>query len=217
MASQTLCPDHSHARPLSDGHHILFIDNEIGMLCVGSDQPTGFAQRLSRKFVLEPPSSVVSADRRLPDHYASSTDIRNGLRIVASYGNEVILYSVPADALKYSTAEQEQTLLIVNERDHADILNHPMSTARALRESGLDNGHSLRLDSVNMTWVRYLRTAYQQSGSIWPLHLSGVHVGSFEAVESLAVHDSTTEGTIVWAFSGTRRMVKSWRFAESWM
>jgi hypothetical protein len=33
--------DHFHAVPLSDGHHVLFIDPATGSLCLGSDAPLG--------------------------------------------------------------------------------------------------------------------------------------------------------------------------------
>jgi hypothetical protein len=33
--------DHFHAVPLSDGHHVLFLDPETGSLCLGSDAPLG--------------------------------------------------------------------------------------------------------------------------------------------------------------------------------
>ena len=86
---------------------MLFTDESTGLLCLVSDLPAGNAQRLSRKFMFEPPATLNREDiPAKPTCYAAAADLNNGVRIAAGYGNHVVLYSVPVDALKYSTAEQ---------------------------------------------------------------------------------------------------------------
>ena len=101
--------DEAYAIPLSDGHHVLFTDSESGLLCMGVERSTGNAQRLARKFVFERPSVMQQIPESHPTVYAVARDLNYGARIVAAYGDKIFLYSVPVDALKYSTAEQEQT------------------------------------------------------------------------------------------------------------
>ena len=101
----------AYAIPLSDGHHILFTDNMTGLLCMGAERPTGSAQKLARKFTFEP-RAVMPLDTVLnPTVYAVAEDLTNGARIVAAYGDRIVLYSVSVDALNYLIAEQERTLL----------------------------------------------------------------------------------------------------------
>lgn len=98
---------YSHAIPLSDGHHILYTDDR-GLLCLGADQHVGRSQSLSRKFVFEPPSHLAVGGEAFPKPglSAAAWDLERGARVAAAYGSEIVLYSVPVDALRYSTAEQ---------------------------------------------------------------------------------------------------------------
>ncbi|TKA75228.1 hypothetical protein B0A55_05888 [Friedmanniomyces simplex] len=147
---------HCRAVPLSDGHHMLFTDEETGLVCVGADQPVGSAEKLSRKVVLEPPSGHHSPCTL----YAAASDVDNGVRVAVAYGNDVVLYSVPIDALRYSTAQQEETLQPLDEPfadlETADVLQHPTSNVAAIREARFEAEGVARFDKLNMVWAHWL-------------------------------------------------------------
>ncbi|KAI9782457.1 MAG: hypothetical protein M1839_004943 [Geoglossum umbratile] len=88
---QSSVSDHFRAVPLSDGYHILFIDPSTGLLCLGSDAPAGGPTKLLRKIILLGP------DGESPTLYASGSDLRWGVRVVAGFGDRVWLFSVPPD------------------------------------------------------------------------------------------------------------------------
>lgn len=208
--------DHSYALPLSDGHHILFTDNETGLLCLGSDRPTGELQRLSRKFTFHPHSSTATGPDPVPNVYAATKVTVNGLRIAASHGNIIILYSVPGDALRYSTAEQEETIQDSSkpfeELEWLDILPHSTSNAAAVRNSLSDTGFPNRCERLNMLWAHYLPSPEDKVESldgVWPLRICGTVVGTLEGLKALSIQESPADGLVIWAF-GTAGMAKAW-------
>ncbi|KAF8543571.1 hypothetical protein BDD12DRAFT_725839 [Trichophaea hybrida] len=116
--------DHFQAVPLSDGYNVLFTDPASASLYIGSDAPLGcvFLQAsyhflLLRKIRLIPPECLdqgredsededfnvwmKSTEAQLvqtrPNVYASGTDLRYGLRVVAGYNERVIFFSIPPD------------------------------------------------------------------------------------------------------------------------
>lgn len=216
--------DHSQALPLGDGHHILFLDNATGLLCLGADKPLGSVHRLSRKFVFAPPVQTQRFESKVPTVYAatSTADLGcgggGGLRVVAAYGDEVTLYSVPADALKYSTAEQENSIHPDNiglpfwQLEKLRVLRHPLSNAQAVREY---YDSSARFDEVNMKWIHHLPANNRQEepkslDDVWPLQISGSVIGSLHGVTALVVQETVEEGLAVWAFSSSG-LAKAWR------
>jgi len=176
--------DHCHAIPLSDGHHIVFTDEETGILCLGADQPIGSARKLSRKFVLEPPRSLWSYEQRPPATtvHAAAHNLDNGARIVAVYGDAIVLFSVPIDAFHYSTAEQEETLLAIRDPledlETADALLDPASNTSAVLETLPDGQGGSVIHKLNMAWVYWAYDFREHPGdhsnhSIWPLRVYG--------------------------------------------
>jgi hypothetical protein len=209
---------HSYAVPLSDGQHIIFTDNETGLLCLGSDKPAGNIQRLSRKFVFEPPKSLdnsSSPEPQTPTAYAATQNLNNGVRIAAAYGDNIVLYSVPVDALKYSTAEQEETIQDSSkpfeELEWLNILPHPTSNAQAIQEAV--GGSTVRYERLNMLWARFLPSMNEEQPSsldrLWPLRIRGTCIGSLEGVNALSVQDTIKDGLVVWGFS-TSGLAKAW-------
>jgi hypothetical protein len=95
-ALQSSISDHFRAVPLSDGYHILFIDPGTGLLCLGSDAPPGGPTKLLRKIMLLGPEG------ESPTMYASGSDLRWGVRVVAGFGDRVWLFSVPPDVFNDS-------------------------------------------------------------------------------------------------------------------
>ncbi|KAK1074434.1 hypothetical protein LTR74_001030 [Friedmanniomyces endolithicus] len=186
---------HCRAVPLSDGHHMIFTDEETG-------RPVGSAEMLSRKFVLEPPMTSCSPCTL----YAAASKLDRGARIAVAYGKDIVLYSVPIDALRYSTAQQEETLqplgLPFADLKMAKILRHPTSNAAATREALSGREDATRLDKLNMLWAHWLPAlgehTPEREEEIWPLSIPGVYIGSMESPMALAVQVDTA--VTVWAF-----------------
>ncbi|KAK5164021.1 uncharacterized protein LTR77_010112 [Saxophila tyrrhenica] len=206
--------DHAYAVPLSDGHHLLFTDTQTGHLCLCSDTPTGSVQRLSRKVVFTPPPSCSPGSS--PTIYGAVADLSMGLRIAAVYGDNIVLYSVPVDALRYSTAEQEQAIqdpsVPFEELVWVDVMKHPTSNSSALGEAGVDVPR--KFERLNMKWVHYLLAdgdgRVGSLDTLWPLHISGTKVGKLNEVRALAVQEDRCDGLVVWAFSA-RGVAKAWK------
>ncbi|RYF39088.1 MAG: hypothetical protein EOO38_23805 [Cytophagaceae bacterium] len=93
--------DHYHTVPLTDGHHVLFIDPSNEKLTLGCDAPLGGPTKLLRKVVLVPPHN-----QAMPALYAAAADLSQGARIVATYGKELVLYSIPPAVIQLSQVEQ---------------------------------------------------------------------------------------------------------------
>ena len=208
--------NHSFAVPLSDGHHILFTDNETSFLCLGSDKPAGNIQRLSRKFVFEAPGAVNRDHEAVaPTVYATTQNLNNGVRVAAAYGNSIVLYSVPVDALKYSTAEQEETIQDSSkpfeELEWLNLLPHPSSNAQAIQEAV--GGSNVRYERLNMLWAHYLPSMNEEQRSsldrLWPLRIQGTIIGSLDGVKALTVQDTVMDGLVIWGFS-TSGLAKAW-------
>ncbi|KAF3034705.1 hypothetical protein E8E12_005871 [Didymella heteroderae] len=103
--------DHLQAVPLSDGHHVLFVDPPTDRLILGCDAPLGGPTKLLRKVILNPPENTDA--RRQPTHlqhvprfYTAAADMSSGAQIVVAYGDIVVLYSIPPDVLALSRLEQ---------------------------------------------------------------------------------------------------------------
>ncbi|KAH6612707.1 hypothetical protein C7974DRAFT_369744 [Boeremia exigua] len=89
--------DHYHAIPLSDGHHVLFIDPSTDRLTLGCDAPLGGPVRLLHKVILNPPTEHI-----VPRVYTAAADMSSGARVVVACGNIIMLYSIPPDVLALS-------------------------------------------------------------------------------------------------------------------
>ncbi|KAK3700032.1 hypothetical protein LTR37_016192 [Vermiconidia calcicola] len=214
--------DHSYAIPLSDGHHIVFTDNETGLLCLGSDRPASSVQRLSRKFIFEPPSTLgVGREPLTPNVYAATSGVSDGIRIVAAYGTQIVLYSVPADALRFSTAEQEHTIQDppkpFEELEWIELLQHPTSNAGAVHKQLHGDGNIKRFGRLNMAWVHHLPASGgkmpESLDKLWPLKISGTRIGELDGPRALSVQESAQVGLVIWAF-GESGLGKAWKLAE---
>ncbi|OAL06826.1 hypothetical protein IQ06DRAFT_204093, partial [Phaeosphaeriaceae sp. SRC1lsM3a] len=94
--------DHYHAMPLSDGLHVLFVDSREDMLVFGCDAPVGGPTKLLRKVFLIPPKQD-----SVPLLFTAAVDLEHGARIVAVYGETIMLYSIASDIIVDSQKEQE--------------------------------------------------------------------------------------------------------------
>ncbi|EUC40894.1 hypothetical protein COCMIDRAFT_30237 [Bipolaris oryzae ATCC 44560] len=89
--------DHDNATPLSDGHHLLFVDYPSDHLVLGTTE-------LVRKIEFLPPKNGAS-----PRLYRVAADMSEGARIVVVYGDIIMLYSVPPSVCHFSPSNDHQS------------------------------------------------------------------------------------------------------------
>ncbi|RAR12752.1 DUF221-domain-containing protein [Stemphylium lycopersici] len=94
--------DHYHAVPLSDGHHILFIDPSSDRLALGCDAPLGGPTKLLRKVLFVPPEQNAT-----PKLYSAAADLSQGIRVAVTYGDIIMVYSIPPDVCRLSRLEEK--------------------------------------------------------------------------------------------------------------
>ncbi|KAF2683493.1 hypothetical protein K458DRAFT_478370 [Lentithecium fluviatile CBS 122367] len=169
--------DHYHAIPLSDGHHVLFIDPQSGKLFMGCDAPLGGPTKLLRKVMFIPPPSVNGQPPRL---YTAAFDMSWGARIVVAFGDTIVLYSVPPDICNLSRAEQKA--------ESWDVYNSP-----PFNDEGRTPDHWLNW------WDEPCFANRWGDNPIWPIAVRGTEIGTLRTVCELAI--STREGITVWGFA----------------
>jgi hypothetical protein len=192
--------DHLQAVPLSDGHHVLFIDPSTDRLTLGCDAPLGGPTKLLGKVVLNPPEDPDL--RRQPAHfpnvprfYTAAADMSSGARIVVAYGDIIMLYSIPADVLALSRLEQA-----AESRDVYSIA--PFSP------DGRHHDHWLNWRDEPITFDPANKSEGDNNSPIWPMTLSGTEIGRLPDICELAVQ--THPDITVWAFTYTSQC-KTWR------
>jgi hypothetical protein len=148
---------HYHAVPLSDGHHILFLDPINQVLTLGCDGPPDRPVKLLRKIMLLPPRGGGIASI-----YNAATDMSWGARIAVAYGDTIVLYSIPPDVLDVSCFEHET--------------QHSLRAFILEREA---NSHWL-------DWHDH-ESLSPDADSIWPLAIRGTEVGKLGGVCELVV------------------------------
>ena len=181
--------DHFRAVPLSDGFHVMFCDPESGMLCVGSDAPLGDPRRLIRKIMLCPPDEVsqprVEASKLIPRLYAASSELSYGPRIVAVYGDTLVLYCIPPDVFGLSRKEQQVSV-----------------NCAVLTGEDVKNAEWLDWwprDDIPANVPEPPDTQHQGPKPIWPLFIRGTAFGQLNNVVDVAV--SGANGLTIWAFA----------------
>lgn len=191
---------HYRAIPINDGLHILFIEPRTNLLCIGSDAPIGGSTSLTRALVCVPPPSNHTThgirEELAPTIFAAGSDLGWGLRIVAAYGDRVVLYSVPLDVFNVIRKEREkQGENVIGDSDLA-------------RDWFLDNNHrsQKRRDSLvqnqNGDWESLLSVSYRPTATMWPFKIYGKQIGRMPNVVELAIQTSSG-GARIWAFGAS--------------
>ncbi|EXJ79213.1 hypothetical protein A1O3_08714 [Capronia epimyces CBS 606.96] len=131
---RTVDCDHFRAVPISDGSHLLFTDPSTGLLCLGSDGPSGGPTKLIRKVMFSPPPTNEGGDGSMPLLYSAGQALEWGLRVVAFHADgHVVLYNVPSD-----TFQQIQALQTTPDAwDEMDSQTH----TRPTRSTGHDSAN----------------------------------------------------------------------------
>ncbi|CRL18321.1 unnamed protein product [Penicillium camemberti] len=204
---------HYRAVPINDGFHIMFIEPRTNLLCIGTDAPIGGTTNLTRAFVCVPPpfsntqdgqtktpppspspsnTTPPPADLPIPTTFAAGSDLRWGLRIVAAYGDRLVLYSIPLDVFNVIRKERErQGDGIMGSSDLALDWYVDAERSRKRRESLVQN--------QNGDWEFLLSVSYRPTAMMWPFKIYGKEIGSVKGTVELALQ-SSQGGVRVWAF-----------------
>lgn len=177
--------DHYQALPLSDGHHVLFIDPSTERLTLGCDAPLGGPTKLLRKVTFSPPEE----ENDVPRVYTAAADMSSGARIVVAYGDAIMLYSIPSDVLALSKLEQAT--------ESWDIYNAPPFSS-----SGRHPDHWLNW------WDEPTAFDPDNDSPVWPISLSSTEIGRLPDICELAIQ--THPDIAIWAFTCTSQC-RTWR------
>ncbi|KAL5391354.1 hypothetical protein DPSP01_001228 [Paraphaeosphaeria sporulosa] len=168
--------DHYHAVPLSDGHHILFIDPKTEKLFLGCDAPLGGPMKLLRKVMFLPPCVGSQAPRL----YTAAFDMSLGARVVVVFDDTLVLYSIPPDVCNLSRTEQKA--------DSWDVYMAPPFV-----DEGRTEDHWLNW------WDEPSPSERAGNSTIWPVAIRGQEIGKLQGVSELAIH--TEPDITIWGFT----------------
>ncbi|KAJ5824962.1 hypothetical protein N7447_007302 [Penicillium robsamsonii] len=204
---------HYRAVPINDGFHIMFIEPRTSLLCIGTDAPIGGPTSLTRAFVCVPPPFSNTQTRQtktpppspslsntipppkdlpIPTTFTSGSDLRWGLRVVAAYGDRLVLYSIPLDVFNMIRKERErQGDGVLGDSDFAPGWYVDSERTRKQRESLVQN--------QNGEWEFAMSVSYRPTAMMWPFKIYGKEIGSVKGTVELALQ-SSEGGVRVWAF-----------------
>ncbi|KAJ5670776.1 uncharacterized protein N7477_006139 [Penicillium maclennaniae] len=190
---------HYRAVPINDGFHVIFVEPRTGLLCIGSDAPIGGPTSLTRAFVCIPPFGKDAPDSmkeaRVPTAFAVGSDLRWGLRVVASYQDRIVLYSIPLDVFNVIRKERErQGDGVMGDSDLARDWLLDSERFRKRRESLVQN--------QNGEWEFLLSVSYRPTALMWPFKIYGKEIGRVENIVELGLQ-SSHGGARIWAFNAS--------------
>ncbi|KAJ5754082.1 uncharacterized protein N7511_008235 [Penicillium nucicola] len=133
----------------------------------------------------------------LPTTFTSGADLSWGLRVVAAYGNRIVLYSIPLDVYNAVCKERE--------RQSDGVLGDSTLT----REWYIDADQAPKpRESLarkrNGDWEFRAGGSYGSAGLMWPFKVFGKEIGAVDGLVELSVQ-SSEGGARVWAFGGDGR------------
>jgi hypothetical protein len=185
--------DHFHAVPLSDGHHVLFVDSSNDTLALGCDPLAGGSAELLRRIFFVPPEEGM-----VPKLYTAASDLTHGARIVAVYGETIMLYSVPPDMIVLSQLEQEDESLGFS-------TCFPFGTK-------LYKDHWPNWLDEHMPFGAEYQAEAAESGQVWPIVIRGTVIGTLKGIREVAVQ--IRPDIVIWALTHSLQF-KSWRLRNS--
>lgn len=184
--------DHYAALPLSDGAHILFIEPSTGGLFLGCDAPVGGPTKLLRKVSLEPPPNVHCSRDEPPTMYAAGGDLTWGVRVVAVYGDDVVLFTVPPDVF----ADIKKINGTADAPVHDDGEEYELGSWADWNEPiALTSGNN----ASTVPTDRSAGVSSPRRPARWPVVVHGAKIGHIPNVVDLAVQSAPD--LIVWAVS----------------
>lgn len=198
--------DHYRAVPLSDGYHILFTDPRSGNLCLGTDAPIGALTRLLRKVWFSPPPEAASP---IPMLYAVGSDVRHGVRIVATFAA-----SPPDEGISLDINSQHHPELdpLVTDSQVVVFYSIPPDMFQEISRIGLPSHLRNQRNPAGewfSEWASWrLEEGYQEVGnvgdrfddsSVFPLEVRGQMVATCQNLVEVAI-DSSPD-MVIWGFS----------------
>lgn len=192
--------DHFAAVPISDGAHILFTDPSNGRLYLGSDAPLGGPTKLSRKVVFVPPAGVTNSKEEPPSLYTTGSDLTWGVRVVAAYGDCVVLYCLPPDV--FADVKKTNTTAISVARAHDE--EYDFGPWKEWWDfSDVPKSSQSAFTSVNPESIGHLYTTRRIG--MWPIPVHGAVIGRVRGLVDFAVQSWVD--LVIWAVAadGTTR------------
>ncbi|KKK18701.1 hypothetical protein ARAM_001205 [Aspergillus rambellii] len=189
---------HYSAIPVNDGLHVLFIEPRSGLLCIGSDAPIDGPTSLTRALICVPPFGIDASDTKetpVPTVFTAGSDLNWGLRVVAAYGDRIVLYSVPLDVFNVIRKERKRQgdgVMADSDLARDFFLNHQLSQKRRGSLAQNQNGD----------WEFLLSIRYRPTAMMWPFKIYGKEIGRVDNVVELALQ-SSHGGARVWAFGAS--------------
>jgi len=183
--------DHYAAFPLSDGTHILFTEPATGHIFLGSDAPAGGPTKLLRKVWLEPPPSIQCTSAQPPILYTAGVDLTWGVRIVAAYGEDIVLFTVPPDMLN----DIKRISGAANAPAHDDGDEYQLGAWADWIEPRPVNPERTSSSAATQAASSSVRSIPIQ----WPIVVRGARLGRIAHLVDLAVQSGPS--LVVWALS----------------
>ncbi|KAH7402052.1 hypothetical protein DE146DRAFT_452260 [Phaeosphaeria sp. MPI-PUGE-AT-0046c] len=172
--------------PLSDGRHVVFIDPGEDMFVLGCDAPVGGPTKLLRRVFFIPPER-----NSVPVLFTAAIDLKHGARIVAVYGEMIMLYSVATDIIMDSRKDQEAN----------------STTETAVPASGRTRDHWRNwCDSVPCETTKNIEVKI--SASLWPIAICGTEIEKLKGICEIAIQ--TQPDLTIWAFTHSSHC-RTWR------
>jgi hypothetical protein len=182
--------DHYHAVPLSDGHHVLFIDPASNKLVLGCDAPLGGPTKLLRRVVFVPPK-----EKAIPGLYIAAADLSDGVCVAVSYGETIMLYSIPPNVIASSQMERNIT-----------------SSDTPYTSEARPKNHWLNWWDESPSPPSNQPPSSDEPSTIWPITIYGTQIGHLKNICELSIQ--TRPDITIWAFTHTSQ-AKSWRLRNS--
>jgi hypothetical protein len=129
--------------------------------------------------------------------FAAGSDLSSGLRVVAAYGNSIVLYSIPLDVYNVIRKEREcQGDGVMGDSDLARDWYIDADRSPKWRESLAQNQSG--------DWECLLSVSYRPTAIMWPLKIYGKEIGTVDGIVELSLQ-SSEGGVRVWAFGADGR------------
>ena len=168
--------------PLSNGYHIIFTDPIDQRLSLGIDAPGFGLNRMAKKIIFDGPKGI------LPSLYTAGKDLSWGVRVVASYGDDIWLFTVPEDIFTCEGSGEGEPW------SEQYVPSQRLAQVRSMRAA-----KALLAEIPAMPSVSEDDTSEDQA-SIWPISLPGIPIATIPGLTEIAI-DSRPASFTIWAFA----------------
>ncbi|GAM89224.1 hypothetical protein ANO11243_072610 [Dothideomycetidae sp. 11243] len=199
-----------------DRQLFVYVDPDTSLLCLSAYRYASQAQEAERLFYLVPPDrigdgGIPSANHRaetkppIPTLYKVAAVTKFGIRIVAVYHDTVILYSIPPNALRFSSMACRSAGVV-------SISRHPWLKRSDRAKPIGDPTQEVKDQAAYRTWLEWWPTPDSRwrlpklAPQTFPLLCHGRDIGSMHNMIGLTVQvycdttRSTMVGLAIWGF-----------------